>query len=79
MKEEQVNHPSHYNLYSIETIDMMERVFGTKRTIEWCEQTAFKYRMRMGLKDSIEQDHAKELWYLDKAAELRAKENWIEP
>lgn len=77
MSKEQVNHPSHYNRYDIETIDMMERVFGTLDTINWCRMTAFKYRMRLGLKDDIEQDLAKEEWYLKKAEELTAKENWI--
>ena len=35
--------------------------------------TALKYRMRMGTKpdNSIEQDLAKERWYLNKAQELR--------
>lgn len=72
-----VKSPSHYNQYPIETIDMMERVFGTLDTITWCMMTAFKYRMRMGLKDDINQDLAKEEWYLKKAEELRNKENWI--
>ena len=73
-----VKSPSHYNQYSIETIDIMERTFGTRRTIEWCEMTAFKYRMRMGHKDDINQDFAKEEWYLKKAEELRNKEHWID-
>ena len=70
-----VNHPSHYNNYSVEVIDMMERIYGTKDTIAFCEMNAFKYRMRLGTKpdNSIEQDLAKEKWYIDKAKELRAK------
>lgn len=72
---EMVNHPSHYNNYSVEVIDMMERIYGTKDTIAFCEMNAFKYRMRLGTKpdNSIEQDLAKEKWYIDKAKELRAK------
>lgn len=66
-----VNHPSHYNLYPIETIDMMERIWGIDAVIQWCELTAFKYRMRLGEKDDINQDLAKEQWYLTKARELK--------
>lgn len=68
--EEMVNHPSHYNHYPKETIDMMVDIFGKEATRQWCVMTAFKYRMRMGLKDDINQDLAKEQWYLNKAKEL---------
>lgn len=68
--KEMVNHPSHYNRYPIETIDMMVSVFGKEATRQWCLMTAFKYRMRLGLKDDIQQDLDKEQWYLNKAKEL---------
>lgn len=72
---EHVNHPSHYNNYSIEAIDMMVKIWGNEKTADWCEMTAFKYRMRMGTKpeNPIDQDLAKEKWYLDKAKELRGE------
>ena len=70
MSKEMVNHPSHYNHYPKETIDMMVDIFGKEATRQWCVMTAFKYRMRMGLKDDINQDLAKEQWYLNKAKEL---------
>ena len=69
-KKEMVNHPSHYNQYPIETIDMMVSIFGKEYTRMWCVMTAFKYRMRLGHKDDINQDLAKEQWYLNKAKEL---------
>ena len=70
---EHVEHPSHYNHYSSETIAMMVAIWGKERVADWCEITAFKYRMRMGTKpdNSIEQDLKKEQWYLNKAKELR--------
>jgi len=70
---EQVNHPLHYNNYRMETIDMMVKIFGREKVADWCEMTAFKYRMRMGLKQGnpVEQDLKKEMWYLNKANELR--------
>ena len=73
MNKEQVNHPAHYNSYSVEVIDMMIRIWGINKTITFCEMNAFKYRMRIGLKDNTEQDLKEEQWYLNKAIELRAK------
>lgn len=70
---EHVEHPSHYNTYPMETIDMMVAIWGKEKVADWCEITAFKYRMRMGTKpdNAIEQDLKKEQWYLNKAKELR--------
>lgn len=70
---EMVNSPKHYNSYSMECIDMMAMIWGAEATALWCEMTAFKYRMRLGNKpdNPIEQDLAKETWYLAKAKELR--------
>lgn len=69
---EHVNHPSHYNNYDVEVIEMMKRIWGIESTIMWCEMTAFKYRMRMGTKpgNTLEQDLKKEKWYLEKKKEL---------
>lgn len=74
-KYEMVNHPSHYNNYDKEVIDMIERIWGTYLAAIWCEITAFKYRMRMGTKptSSISEDIEKETWYLNKMRELKKK------
>ncbi len=70
---EYIEHPRHYNHYSSETIAMMVAIWGKEKVADWCEITAFKYRMRMGTKpdNSIEQDLKKEQWFLNKAKELR--------
>lgn len=69
---EHVNHPSHYNNYSVEVIEMMRCIYGREATALWCEMTAFKYRMRLGNKpdNPIDQDLAKERWYLEKAKQI---------
>lgn len=74
---EMVNHPSHYNNYNIEVIDMMEKIWGPAYVLVFCQLNAFKYRMRMGTKPggSLEEDLRKEQWYLKKAAELKEKLN----
>ncbi len=81
---EMVNHPQHYNNYDVEVVDMMEKIWGTKATMEWCKMTAYKYRMRMGtkpgkndspeaMKNKLLEDFNKEQWYLKKANELKSK------
>lgn len=74
---EHVNHPTHYNNYSVECLEMMRLIWGDEATARWCEMTAFKYRMRLGLKPNnpIEQDLAKEKFYLDYARKLRPNED----
>ena len=72
-KREMVNHPSHYNNYPIEAIDILLKTFGPDKTITFCYMTAMKYRLRLGYKDDLKQDLAKETWYLDKAKELEEK------
>ena len=67
---EQVNHPKHYNTYPIETIIMMEKLFGQEQTKTFCLLSAFKYRMRLGKKDDFKQDLKKEKWYLDYYSKL---------
>lgn len=68
-----VDTPEHYIKYPIEVIDMMIKIWGVPAVIQYCEINAFKYRMRAGTKpgNSLEQDLAKEKWYLDKATELK--------
>ena len=68
-------HPSHYDAYDIQVIDMMERIFGREKTAIFCKLNAFKYRMRMGLKkgEDIIDDLNKEQYYLDKKRELESK------
>jgi hypothetical protein len=67
----EVNSPAHYNGYSVEVIDMMERIFGPEKLAVFCELNAFKYRMRAGRKGYASTDLAKEEWYLDKLKELK--------
>jgi hypothetical protein len=74
-----VNHPSHYNTFSKEVIDMMVDIWGIKNTIIFCEMNAFKYRMRIGDKPDqpIEQDVNKSKWYINKAKELKVREKKV--
>lgn len=72
---EEVNHPDHYNVYDVEVVEMMERIFGIEETMSWCKLNAFKYRMRAGEKptSTVEKDLKKEKWCLNKYKELKFK------
>lgn len=69
---EMVNHPSHYNRYPIEAVEMARRIWGDSAMKTAAEITAFFYRMRLGLKpeNSVEQDLAKEEFWLDYARRI---------
>ena len=75
MKEERVNHPSHYNRGKLECIDIMEDVFGIDETRAFCKLNAFKYLVRAELKGSEFEDIDKALWYLNKHQELIKKQS----
>ena len=79
MPKEQVNHPDHYNLYPIEVIDMMIAIWGLEKTKDFCLMSAFKYRMRLGLKENIDQDLKKEQWYIEKANDFQMYQNIENP
>ena len=78
MTKEQVNHPDHYNQYPVEVIDMMLKVFGINAVYHFCLLSAFKYRLRMGIKtptiEDLKNDIKKEKWYLKKAESYKEQE-----
>lgn len=65
----------HYNTDRINDIVKMERIWGTKNLMVFCEITSFKYRMRMGkkLNQPIDQELKKSFWYDEMAKILKAK------
>jgi|TARA_R110000822_G_scaffold32351_1_gene92889 hypothetical protein len=65
--------PSHYKSGGKETFEKMIDIWGVEAFISHCEMTAFKYRMRLGLKPDqpIGRDLEKAMWYENKANELR--------
>lgn len=69
--------PNHYTNSSIECWEMMLAIWGPESFITHCEMTAFKYRMRLGLKPEqpIDRDLAKAKWYEDKAKEIKSTLN----
>lgn len=56
---------AHYDTDRLNSIIKIERIWGTAATMLFCEITAFKYKERVGKKDtdSIEQELLKANWY----------------
>ena len=67
--------PSHYAQGSKEVWQMMVDIWGEEAYVKHCEMTAFKYRMRAGLKPDqpIHRDIEKARWYESMANNLRKK------
>ena len=70
IKEDLVNHPSHYTNGDVETIDKMVIIFGAKETATICLGNCFKYLDRYKFKGNPQQDLEKALWYAKKAFSL---------
>ena len=66
-----VNNPPHYQADGgLESINVMEAVFGTEAVINFCHLNAFKYCWRAGKKGAEAEDLKKAIWYLQKEVEL---------
>lgn len=74
MKEDVVNHPSHYETGKYECIDVMIEVFGIEKVKAFCQCNAFKYLYRSDRKNGDE-DMAKAVWYTNKYLELEDMQN----
>jgi Protein of unknwon function (DUF3310) len=64
----------HYTNTRIATINKIEQIWGTMGARLFCEMNAFKYRDRIGDKDSVNQEIKKIKWYDEAAKVLAAKE-----
>lgn len=67
IKQDNVNHPQHYNQYPVEVIDIVENM-------PFCMGNVIKYALRAPYKNNIVEDCRKAQWYLDRQYKL-VKEN----
>lgn len=68
-----VEHPKHYNTFTVECIEMMRKIYGDEAVKTFCELNAFKYKIRAGEKGSAEEDLKKANWYLEYKNKLNLK------
>jgi hypothetical protein len=67
VNEKEVDHPSHYNYGSIETIDVIEE---QNWGVGFCAGNAVKYIMRHEHKGKPIEDLEKAKWYLERLIEF---------
>ena len=71
VKEDLVNHPSHYETGKFECIDVMTEAIGLEKVKGFCVCNAFKYIYRCTKKhETPVEDVKKAVWYLNKFLEL---------
>ena len=68
-KDDNVNHPKHYETGKFESIDAMLETQGKEAVQDFCICNAFKYIWRHKFKNGVE-DIRKAKWYIDKYLEL---------
>jgi len=61
---DEINSPSHYTEYPVETIEIIKFVLGPEKFKAYCQGNELKYRLRFGLKDAdITKDTGKAMKY----------------
>lgn len=74
-KEDEVNHPKHYNSYSFEVVDVIDEVVPNyPASYSGHIQNAIKYIFRAPFKGTLKEDLKKAVWYLNHAIEIIDKE-----
>nr|BDD47474.1 hypothetical protein 48 [Pelagibacteraceae bacterium] len=68
IKDERVEHPSHYTRGRVEVIDVIEDVVqdAPSNTAAVLQAQVIKYILRLWLKDSPHEDACKARWYLNR-------------
>lgn len=61
-----VNHPPHYKIGGIESIDYLEAKLSPEEFAGFCKGNALKYLSRAGHKADADEDIRKAVWYLNR-------------
>ena len=64
--KDMVNHPPHYKVGGVETIDYIEAKLSPEEFAGYCRGNALKYLSRAGHKDATAQEIGKAIWYLQR-------------
>jgi len=65
-----VNHPPHYKVGGIETIDYMQAKSTPEEFAGYLRLNCMKYLSRAGHKGAVLEDYKKAAWYLNKLIEV---------
>lgn len=65
-ESDMVNHPPHYKVGGIETIDYIQAKLTAEEFAGYCKGNALKYISRANHKKDATEDVRKAIWYLDR-------------
>jgi len=65
-----VNHPKHYNIKGLETIDIIESRLTDEEFVGYLKGSKMKYDLRYPFKGNVEEDLAKSEWFKNKLIEV---------
>jgi len=68
-KDDPVNNPSHYNMLTIEAIDIIEMSMTKEEFLGYLKGNSLKYMIRYKHKGNPVEDLEKATWYLNKLKE----------
>lgn len=75
-EEDMVNHPSHYQIGGVETVDIIRELLSEEEFIGYLKGTLIKYRERHPYKGKATQDLEKAKWFWDRLQEVKENECW---
>jgi hypothetical protein len=61
-----INHPKHYNIKGLETIDIIESRLTDEEFVGYLKGSKMKYDLRYPFKGNVEEDLAKSEWFKNK-------------
>jgi hypothetical protein len=65
-----INHPKHYNIKGLETIDIIESRLTDEEFVGYLKGSKMKYDLRYPFKGNVEEDLAKSEWFKNKLIEV---------
>jgi len=65
-----INHPKHYNVGGLETIDIIESRLTDEEFVGYLKGSKMKYDLRYPFKGNVEEDLAKSEWFKNKLIEV---------
>jgi hypothetical protein len=74
-----VNHPKHYNIGGLETIDIIESRLTREEFVGYLKGSKMKYDLRYPFKGNVEEDLAKSEWFKNKLISVLRDEEVVNP
>jgi len=74
-----INHPKHYNIGGLETIDIIESRLTKEEFVGYLKGSKMKYDLRYPFKGNVEEDLAKSEWFKNKLISVLREVEVVNP